>query len=153
MDLPTKRSDALAAGHNYYYTGVACKNGHLAERRARDAGCMQCRRSQCRSHYANNTEYYKAKTYKWREANRETYNAHCSTAHAKRHRVKMQTPINDIERLMIQYRYEDAQRLTAETGIEHHVDHIWPLSKGGPHLPWNLQVITATENLQKSNKI
>ncbi len=153
MNLPTKRSDALAAGHKYYYTGTTCKNGHVAKRRARDAGCMECRRSQCRSHYANNTEYHKAKTYKWREANTEAYNAHCSTAHAKRHRVKMQTPTNDIERLMIQYRYEDAQRLTAETGIEHHVDHIWPLSKGGPHLPWNLQVITATENLQKSNRI
>ena len=153
MTLHTKRSDALAAGAKQYFNGNPCKQGHIANRRSRDAGCMECRRLGNISHYNRNTEYHKAKTYKWREANTEAYNAHCSTAHAKRHRVKMHTPTNKIERLLIQYRYEDAQRLTAETGIEHHVDHIWPLSKGGPHLPWNLTVLTATENLQKSNKI
>ena len=62
-------------------------------------------------------------------------------------------PHSEIEKLMIKYRYEDARRLTKETGIEHHVDHIIPLAKGGPHLPWNLQVITKTENLSKGAKI
>ena len=45
--------------------------------------------------------------------------------------------------------YLECERLNRETGIEHHVDHIWPLSKGGPHLPFNLQIITAEENLSK----
>ena len=35
------------------------------------------------------------------------------------------------------------------TGVEHNVDHMWPLSKGGPHWSGNLQVITREENSLK----
>ena len=50
--------------------------------------------------------------------------------------------------------YQEAKRKTIETGIPHEVDHIWPLQgKGfvGLHVPWNLQVITASENAKKKN--
>ena len=62
-------------------------------------------------------------------------------------------PLSSVESLMIKYRYQDARRLSKETGTEYHVDHIIPLAKGGPHLPWNLQVITKDENLSKGAKI
>jgi hypothetical protein len=45
--------------------------------------------------------------------------------------------------------YAEARRLTKQTGIEHHVDHIKPLASGGEHHPSNLRVITAEENLKK----
>lgn len=45
--------------------------------------------------------------------------------------------------------YAEARRLTKETGIDHHVDHIKPLAAGGEHHPNNLRVITAEENLKK----
>jgi DNA-binding transcriptional MerR regulator len=56
------------------------------------------------------------------------------------------------ERARIGRLYAEADRLTEETGIEHHVDHIQPLSKGGEHLLYNLQILTAQENLSKNDK-
>jgi 5-methylcytosine-specific restriction endonuclease McrA len=55
------------------------------------------------------------------------------------------------ERKAIQELYLEAQYRTETTGVEHHVDHIQPLSKGGEHLMYNLQILTAEENLSKHN--
>ena len=55
------------------------------------------------------------------------------------------------ERKEIQELYLECQYLTETTGIEHHVDHIQPLAKGGEHRMVNLQIITAEENWQKNN--
>lgn len=49
-----------------------------------------------------------------------------------------------------------AKRLSRETGIPHHVDHIVPLQGdhvSGLHVESNLQVIPATDNIRKRNKV
>ena len=52
--------------------------------------------------------------------------------------------------------YEIAITMTQTTGEQYVVDHIVPLRSPvvcGLHVPWNLRVITQTENLKKSNKL
>lgn len=78
------------------------------------------------------------------------------TAKSNRRRTRklaVPQPHSIIEQLMVDNYYLLAKELQEKTGNLYHVDHIWPVSKGGPHLPWNLQVLPAVENLQKGAKI
>lgn len=68
--------------------------------------------------------------------------------------VKQQTP-KWADKEKIRQFYILARKLTKETGIPYHVDHIIPL-KGknvcGLHIETNLQVIPAIENIKKNNQ-
>lgn len=60
--------------------------------------------------------------------------------------------LSEAEKAQISELYRHSRKLTRETGVKHHVDHIKPLSAGGEHHPSNLQVIPATDNLRKGSK-
>ena len=56
----------------------------------------------------------------------------------------------------LKLKYLERDTMRKLTGEEYHVDHIIPLvgkNICGLHVPWNLQVIPASDNLRKSNKL
>lgn len=72
-------------------------------------------------------------------------------------KVNKRTPkwLSKLQNDHIKLFYEAAVKMTKEIGIKFDVDHIIPLqgkNTSGLHVPWNLQVITETENCIKHNK-
>ena len=113
-----------------------------------------------------NHEKIKAYYAAWRKANPEKVKASNAAYHkdnpekvnakkAKRRAAKLKaTPkwLTKRDFWLIEQFYEWSQYLDGP----HHVDHIVPLQGKdvcGLHVPWNLQVLTAEENLKKSNKL
>jgi hypothetical protein len=88
----------------------------------------------------------------YNKANKETCNANSAWRRASQ---RQQTPTWANRKAIAEF-YKLARKLTEETGVPHHVDHIIPLlgeNVSGLHVENNLRVITAYENLSKSNKL
>jgi hypothetical protein len=56
-----------------------------------------------------------------------------------------------IEKRRVYTVYLLSRLLAKADGIERHVDHMVPLSDGGPHWSGNLQILTKTQNLEKGS--
>lgn len=107
-----------------------------------------------RNSYKKHSDARKLKSKRWRENN-----PHKVTYHAAKRRsdIENRTPkwLTEIDFETMVNIYAEAKRITEETGEQHHVDHIIPLrgkKVSGLNVPQNLQILSATDNLKKTNK-
>jgi len=159
------RKAARDAGDLYYFTGNLCKNGHIAKRFSSCSVCIDCAQTRRESnrkkesmrvaeYHRRNPDKVTNRNLKWRTKNTHKVNA----IEGKRRAAKMQrTPtwLSQKQLDEIEAFYEQSTQISESTGIKHHVDHIIPLQGeivSGLHVPWNLQVISAFNNLSKHNK-
>jgi hypothetical protein len=118
---------------------------------------------------SNCKECHSAQAKHWRESNPDIHAARAKSwdqnhpgrqiARIAKHRLnklnRVPAWLTREDFLDIEAFYIEAARLTTETGVQHHVDHLHPLkgeTASGLHCPLNLQILTASENIAKGNK-
>lgn len=137
--------------------------------------CADCKRLNTKHWHSNNPERGRNNSLLWYQSNKSNpdvvkkraetskkwakENPHKRTANeAKRRSQKLKaTPpwLSGTQLAHIQRTYKLCNVISEATGQKYHVDHIVPLQGKdvcGLHVPWNLRVIPAKLNLEKSNK-
>lgn len=87
----------------------------------------------------------------------KNYGYYAAKATARRQLKSQRMPswLNNSDLWVIEQWYNAAKALSKELGAVFHVDHIVPLqgeNVSGLHVPWNLQILPARENIIKGNK-
>lgn len=178
-DLPKTRADAMIVGSKIYFTGVACKHGHVALRRTDGRMCVECHRAVVMAGYAGAPEKERARRKAWLAANpdkKRASDAAYRAANTEKVRTKSRAwAAANPERVAERWRNYRARKrgadgkYTAEDAVairtaqndkcayckvklkgKGHLDHITPLARGGSNWPRNLQFLCEPCNLSKS---
>ena len=97
-----------------------------------------------------NKEKIAANKRAWREANADKVNADNSRRKALRLKLIPKHLKNcPVEKQRVLDIFKLCRLISMATGVKHHVDHMWPVSNGGPEWSGNMQIITAHENQTK----
>ena len=137
----------------------------IAYQRNRYPAVKEQRIEKARMYYEENKEFVLEARKEYYENNKEeiarkrkeyyTENKGMFIAAAQNRQRSMQiayAALTKEEKEIVNYIYKRAAQLQSEYGIEMHVDHIVPLSKGGKHHPSNLQILSASDNRAKKDK-
>jgi hypothetical protein len=146
------RERLLAKAKSYY-------EDHKEERAVYGAIRYEQNSEKILAQNATYQEKNKEEIAKKKAANRKANSGKVNAWVAKRRAAKiLATPkwLTEDQYKQIEAFYIEAARLTEETGIAYQVDHIEPLqgeNVRGFHVPWNLQILTASENAFKGNRV
>ena len=136
------------------YLDKECKNPFLATSTSYNAGC-RCAAC-CKYRIDKHLAYYwknggKEQIKEWRQNNLDLIRFYSAKRRARI--TEAEVELTESEKDEIKKIYKECHDISESTGIPHHVDHIFPVSKGGTHHPSNLQILTAKDNLRKGAKI
>jgi len=96
----------------------------------------------------NNKKSIASSNKKWGKKKGKGYFAQIAS---KRRGIKANAVLPSTDFKKIEKMHRQCRKLSKETGIEHHVDHIIAMAIGGAHHQDNLRIITAEENLRKGD--
>lgn len=140
-----------------YHQAYRVKNSEgIANKKAEwKAANLEYVKAKDRSYALANPEKKTVARKKWSANNPGKDNA-CKQINAQARKKRIPTWLSADDKWMIEQAYELAALRTKLFGFQWHVDHIIPLNGkrvSGLHIPTNLQVIPAVDNLRKSNRM
>jgi len=126
---------------------------HKAEMRAQD-----------KAWYQRNKEHVRTRAKAWRTANRDKYvsavlewqRRHPEYQRLRTAKRRARVQGGTLSHGILKRLYEKQKGLCPccgkSLGVDFHLDHITPLSKGGAHADWNMQLLRPECNIEKSNQ-
>ncbi len=95
---------------------------------------------------------------RWKTRHKKYPESYAQRGAARRARKASATPpwLTQDHKQQIKEVYRAARRQSLATGLKHNVDHIHPLRGSnfcGLHVPWNLCILTDSENKSKGNRL
>jgi hypothetical protein len=170
------RIEALEKGLRFYFTGKPCVKGHISQRYTNNRNCCECSREYLsyeekkeynQKYHQENKNRTLSKQREYHQKNRidilmrkKKYQQEKPEVHrvinAKRRASKRNATVTWADKVKISKIYERCEFINRDVNEPHHVDHIVPLQSPlvcGLHNEFNLQILTAKENLSKCNRI